>query len=96
MPTIAHDPANAASERRPWAAGILVREMWASLAISVMWIAVLFTAVFGPDIVSTSSAGSTTTIPSGVAVALFALIGTRAVARYGLARREDAPERTRS
>jgi hypothetical protein len=55
----------------------------ASIAISVMWLAVLFDSVFGPDIVSTSSApGSSTTVPSGVVVAVFAAIGSWAVARY--------------
>jgi hypothetical protein len=62
--------------------------MWASIAISVMWLAVLFAAVFAPDIVSTTNTGSATTIPSGVAVALFAAIGTRGVAKYGFARRD--------
>lgn len=89
MSTIAQEPASAAPEGRDWSARILVREMWASLAISVIWLAVLFTAVFGPDIVSISSGGNSTTIPSGVAVALFAVIGTRAVAKYGLGPRDD-------
>jgi hypothetical protein len=61
---------------------ILVPQMWASIAIVAMWLAVLFDAVFGPDLVSTS-AGSTTTIPSAVLVALFASIGTSVVARRG-------------
>jgi hypothetical protein len=89
MSTIAQQPASAAPERRHWSGQILVREMWASLAISTMWIAVAFAAVFAPDIVSTSNDGSSTTIPSGVAVALFAVIGTRMVAKYGLAREDD-------
>ena len=64
--------------------------MWASLAISVMWLAVLFDALFGPDIVS-NNATSSTTVPSAVIVALFAYLGTRVVAKYGLARSpEDA------
>jgi hypothetical protein len=62
--------------------------MWASLAIAAMWLAVVFAAVFAPDIVSTSNDGNSTTIPSGVAVALFAVIGTRMVAKYGFARRD--------
>ena len=89
MSTITHEPARAAPERRHWAAQILVREMWASLAISVMWVAVLFAAVFAPDIVSNGNDGSSTTIPSGVVVALFAAIGTRVAAKYGFGRRDD-------
>jgi hypothetical protein len=62
------------------------RPMWASLAISVMWLVVLFDAMFGPDIVSSSGgpSGSTTTLPSSVVVALFALLATIPVARHGL------------
>ena len=89
MSTITQEPARAAHERRHWYAQILVREMWASLAISVMWLAVLFAAVFAPDIVSSSNDGNSTTIPSGVAVALFAAIGTRVVAKNGLGHRDD-------
>jgi hypothetical protein len=63
------------------------REMWASLAIGVMWLAVALCAVFGPDFVSTTPGGSTTTIPSGIAVGLFAVIGTSIVAKRGFERR---------
>ena len=60
-------------ERPRWYARVLVREMWASLAISIMWLAVLFDAVFGPDFVTSSASGATTTtIPSAIFVALFA------------------------
>jgi len=72
----------AVEEPAAWWSLTLVPEMWASLAIATMWLAVLFDAVFGPDIVS-SSAASTTTIPSAVVVALFAVIGTSVVARRG-------------
>jgi len=89
MSTITQKPARSAPERRRWVAQVLVREMWASFAICVMWLAVLFAGVFAPDIVSTSSGGNSTTIPSGVAVALFASIGTRVVAKYSFARRDD-------
>lgn len=40
-------------------------EPWASLAIAAMWVAVAPSAIFGPDFVSTSPGGSSTTIPSG-------------------------------
>jgi hypothetical protein len=63
--------------------------MWASLAISVMWLAVLLDAVFGPDFVSTTST-SMTRIPSAIVVALFAYLGTRVVARYGFDRPADS------
>jgi hypothetical protein len=77
------------SEKERWSARILVREMWASLAIAVMWLTVLFDALFGPDFV-TSGVTTSTRIPSALFLALFAYLGTRVVARYGLARRGDA------
>ena len=92
MSTIAQEAGSGATERRHWSAQVLVRELWASLAISLMWLAVLFSAVFGPDIVSSGNDGNSTTIPSAVAVALFAAIGTRAVAKYGFARRDGDGE----
>ena len=70
-----------ALERRPSFRELLVPEVAASLAIAVMWVAVVFTAAFGPDIVSTSDSGASTTIPSAVAVALFASLASAAVAR---------------
>jgi len=86
MSSILHPPAGAAREHL-WSSLILVRELWASLAIAAMWFAVAVSAVWGPDFVSTSAAdSSSTTIPSGIAVALFASIGTWAVAKYAFGR----------
>jgi uncharacterized protein (DUF2062 family) len=65
-----------------WSSRVLVPQMWASLAISVMWLAVMFDALWGPNFVA-SSAGSVTTIPSAIIVAFFAYLGTRIVAKYG-------------
>ena len=66
---------------------LLVPEMWASLAIFAMWGAVAISAVWGPDFVSTSGSGATTTtIPSGIAVALFASISRWLVAKHGFRR----------
>jgi hypothetical protein len=89
--TIPHEPSEARPKWQRWASSSAAREVWASLAISVMWLAVLFSAVFGPDIVTTSAGGSDSAhIPSAIVVALFAYLGTRVVARYGFApRRED-------
>jgi hypothetical protein len=82
MTTIPHD-------RQRWSSQLLVPEMWASLAIAVMWLAVLFDAVWGPDFVSSTPGGSTTTIPSAIIVAVFAYLGTRVVARHGFGHRND-------
>lgn len=85
MTTSAHEPTRFREARR--VTDFVVPELWASLAIAVMWLAVLFDAVFGPDIVSTSAGGNATSIPSAVVVAFFAFFATRAVARYGFDRR---------
>jgi hypothetical protein len=83
MSTISHEPSADAREKRRWSLQLLVPEMWASLAIVVMWLAVLFDAVFGPDIVNSSAGGDHSTVPSAVAVALFAFLATWVVAKYG-------------
>ena len=89
MSTLSHEPSRVVHERPRWLLSRRVPEIWASLAIIVMWLAVLFTAVWGPDIVSTSGGptGSSSTVPSGVAVALFAFLGTWVVAKYGFRQR---------
>ena len=89
MSAISQPPAGAV-QANGWASLILVRELWASLAIAAMWIAVAVSAVWGPNFVSTSGAGSSsTTIPSGIAVALFASVGTWAVAKYAFGRARE-------
>jgi hypothetical protein len=85
MTTISHEPSGAIrTQGSPLR--LLVPEMWACLAIIVMWLAVLFDAVFGPSIVNTSAGGDRSTVPSAVVVALFAFLGTWVVARYGFRR----------
>jgi hypothetical protein len=44
------------------------------------WLAVLFDAIFGPDVASTTHGESSTTIPSAIVLAVFAYLSTRAVA----------------
>jgi hypothetical protein len=89
MSTASHPSSDIAPEKRRWTVDVLVPEMWASLAIAVMWVVVAITAVWGPDFVSTSGSGTTsTTIPSGIAVAVFATIGTWVVAKFGFGRRD--------
>ena len=83
MSTISHEPSEVVREKQRWSLQLPAPEMWASLAIVVMWLAVLFDAVFGPDIVNTSAGGDRSTVPSAVVVALFAFLATWVVARYG-------------
>jgi hypothetical protein len=63
--------------------------MWATVSIVVMWLAVLFVGVWGGDISVRGADASSTVIPSGVAVALFAALGTGSVAKRVFGRRSD-------
>ena len=64
--------------------------MWTAVAILGMWIAVLIDAVWGADIVATSSSGDTTSFPAAIPIAFFVSIATVFVARYGF-RSDDRP-----
>jgi hypothetical protein len=81
MATVSHEPSGALPDRQRSFSQVLVHETWASLAIAVMWLAVLCDAVFGPDLVISNASG-TTTIPSAVIMAFFVYLATRVVARY--------------
>jgi membrane protein YdbS with pleckstrin-like domain len=69
-----------------------VPELWASLAITVMWIAVFVTAIWGPDAHFAGADGSSSTVPVAAFVTVFAFLGTWIVARHGLRRREEEQE----
>jgi|KBSSwiStaDraftv2_1062776.scaffolds.fasta_scaffold2901852_1 hypothetical protein len=88
MSTMSHGAGTDAPEPRRWEIRSLVPEVWASLAIAVMWFAVTACAIWGPDIATYSNDGNHANIPSAVVVAVFAWLGTHAVARYGF-RRDD-------
>jgi len=81
MASVSHGRAPYAPERPQWAEFLRIREMWASLAISMMWLAVLFDAVYGPNFVGNSNDGNSTTIPSAIFVAFFAFLGSASVAK---------------
>jgi hypothetical protein len=85
MSTMTHGPSDVVQENRRWSLP-LVPEVWASLAIAVIWLSVLFTAIWGPDIVNTSAGGDSSTVPSVVPVAIFAFLATWVVAKYGFRR----------
>ena len=92
MATIMHEPSSVKSDKHSWMSRLLVPEMWATLAIVAMWLAVLFVGVFGPDFVSSNSGVNATTIPSAIFVALFACIATASVAKRGFRRGSDRDE----
>jgi hypothetical protein len=90
MATVSHEPTGALPERQRGIRRLAVPDMWAALAIAVIWLAVLFDAIFGPDFVSSSRSGSSTTVvPSAAIVALFAYLATRVVAKYGFGHSRD-------
>jgi hypothetical protein len=83
MTSVSHESATYGSARPQWAEFLRIPELWATVAIVAMWLAVLFDAVYGPSFVSTTPGGTSTTIPSAIIVALFAFLGTASVAKYG-------------
>jgi hypothetical protein len=89
MTTTMQDQSSVRSPRGGWASRILVREMWATLAIVAMWVAVLFVGVYGGETTFHSVDSSFSTIPSGVFVALFAAIGTGSVAKRVFGRKSE-------
>ena len=83
MAPIPHEPSRVVQERPPWSLQLLVPEMWTTLAIVVIWLSVLFAAVYGPNFETTSYLGDHTTLPSAIPMALFAFLATWVVARNG-------------
>jgi len=86
-PTL-HEPATAAPARDGIAARLLVPAFWGAVSIVAMWLAVLFVGVFGGDMVFSNPGSGPTVIPSAVAVALFAFVGTASVAKRTFTRRD--------
>jgi hypothetical protein len=81
MTATMHEKPAVESPRETWASRVLVPEMWAAVSIVAMWIAVLFVGVYGGTMTFHGADTSWYNVPSGVAVALFAAIGTVSVAR---------------
>jgi hypothetical protein len=81
------EQSSARSTRGGWTARVLVPEMWATVSIVTMWLAVLFVGVFGSDMSFHGVDGSFTVMPSVAAVALFAAIATGSVAKRVFRRR---------
>jgi hypothetical protein len=84
MTTIPHEQPSSSVSRSIRFEG---REVLATVAIVVIWLAVLFVGVFGPDFVGHGNDGTFTTIPSGIFVAFFALFATMSMAKYGFSKR---------
>jgi hypothetical protein len=77
------------SSSRSW---VRAPALWAGLSIMTMWLAVLVIGVFGPNIVSSTPGGTSTSVPVVVALIPFVLPATVVVARRGF--RELAHEQS--
>ena len=84
MSTVSPTPSTVV-RRRTW---IDARDMWASAAIAVIWIAVAVSAAFGPTMKTFDVSGSGASIPSGIVVALFAMFATMSVAKHAFDRKD--------
>jgi len=90
MTATMNEPSTARPDRDRIASRLLVPAFWGAVSIVAMWLAVLFDGIFGGDMVFSNPSSGPTTIPSAVAVALFAFIGTVAVAKRAFARQGPA------
>ena len=89
MTTTMHEPSIAGPARGSVADRLLVPAFWGAVSIIAMWLAVLLDGIYGNDMVfNGNTGGGPTIIPSAVAVALFAFIGTISVARHAFGRRD--------
>ena len=82
MTSVSHEPTTVRKPR----AELRLPEMWASLAISVIWLSVLCATIWGPDITSQTPGGTDSAVPSAVPIAIFAFLATWVIARYGFRR----------
>ena len=89
MTTTMQDQSPVRSPRAGWSSRILVRELWATVAIVAMWVAVLFVGVYGGEATFHSVDSSVSTVPSVIFVALFAAIGTASVAKRVFGRKSE-------
>ena len=90
MTSTMHELSTAGPARDSIAARLLVPAFWGAVSIIAMWLAVLFDGIYGNDMVfSNNTGGGPTIIPSAVAVALFAFVGTASVAKRAFARRDN-------
>ena len=88
MTATMHEPFTAGPVREGIAARLLVPAFWGAVSIVAMWLAVLFDGIYGGNMIFSNAGTGPTIIPSAVAVALFAFIGTTAVAKRAFARRD--------
>lgn len=61
-------------------------EIWGTLAITAMWLAVILVGVYGGDMTFASPSNGTTVIPIGAVVAVCAAFATAAVSKRAFRR----------
>jgi hypothetical protein len=88
MTTLTQEPPREAPARKHLS-DFLASEMWASLAISVIWLSVMFEAVYGPAIETRGVAGDSSSVPIAVVGTIFAFFATWVLARHAF-RRDEA------
>jgi len=81
MTVLQGPPATATGENQVSVSWWRLSEIWGTLAIVVMWLAVLFDVVYGGDMHFNDSANGSSTVPSGVVVAICAAFATASVAK---------------
>jgi hypothetical protein len=85
MTTVTHEPTREAPGRKH-ISDFLASEMWASLAIGVIWLSVMFEAVYGPAIETRGVAGDSSSVPIAVVGTVFAFFATWVLARRAFGR----------
>ena len=93
MTTTMHEPSTAGPvgegpAREGIAGRLLVPAFWGAVSIVAMWLAVLFVGIFGGNMTFSNAGNGPTIIPSAVALALFAVIGTASIAKRVFGRRD--------
>jgi hypothetical protein len=81
MTTVTHESLQDVPARKRFS-DFLASEMWASLAISVIWLSVLFEAIYAPAIETRSAGGDYSSVPTAVIGSLFAFLATWVLARH--------------
>jgi hypothetical protein len=81
MNIVTHEPTQESPAKKDLA-DFLASEMWASLAISVIWLSVLFEAIYAPPIETRSAGGDYSSVPTAVVGTLLAFLATWVLARH--------------
>jgi hypothetical protein len=76
------EPAETRPETQTPAPWWRLPEIWGTMAITAMWLAVIFVGVYGGDMTFASQSNDTTVIPVGAVVAVCAAVATAAVSKH--------------